>query len=151
MLDAIRTFFAERIAGQSVGDPLALASAALMFEVIRADAGIADPERARLRTLLRQEYDLSTEDLQALEALAEKELDAGEDQRARFAALVKAHWDLPRRIELVEKMWVLAWADGRVDGLEAKAIRQICELLEVPEAECVAARKRAEGRPRVPH
>lgn len=149
MLDAIKTFFQERICGAGGPEPLALASAALMFEVMRADKSVESAERARLRVLLRREYDLSTEDLQKLEALAEKEI--GDGQLHQFTALVKEEWDLPKRIELVEKMWAIAWADGNVDGLEAKAIREVCDLLEVPEADFVAARKRAESRPRVPH
>lgn len=149
MLDAVKTFFQERIAGGGGPDPLALASAALMFEVMRADATVESAERARLRVLLRREYDLSTTDLQKLEALAEKEIEDG--QLGQFASLIKEQWDLPKRVELVEKMWIIAWADGNVDGLEAKAIRQVCDLLDVPEVDFAEARKRAEKRPRVPH
>ena len=149
MLDAIKTFFSERIAGQGAGhDPLALASAALMFEVMRADSTVDASERARLRVLLRREYDLTTKDLQQIEALSERELH--EDDLFQFATLVKDAWDMPRRVELVEKMWMLAWADGTVDGLEAGAIRRICEMLEVSEEDFSAARKRAGRRPRVP-
>lgn len=147
MLDAIKTFFAERISGGTSHDPLALASAALMYSVIRADDTVDASERARLRVLLRKEYELSTEDLQALEALVET---TDESQLAEFAELIKGEWDLPKRVEFVEKLWVLAWADGKVDGLEAKTIREACDLLDVPEADFSAARKRAEARPRVP-
>jgi uncharacterized tellurite resistance protein B-like protein len=149
VLDAIKSFFGERIAGQGAGqDPLALASAALMFEVMRADSTVDASERARLRVLLRREYDLSTKDLQEIEALFEREL--GEDDLFEFAALVNDAWGMPRRVELVEKLWMLAWADGTADGLEAGTIRRICAMLEVSEDDFSAARKRAARRLRVP-
>ena len=146
-LDAIRAFLSDRISGAGAHDPMVLASAALMYSVIRADDTVDASERARLRVILRKEYGLSTEDLQDLETRVES---TTEHQVAEFAERIKAQWDMSERIELIEKLWVLAWADGKVDGLEAKTIREACDLRDVPEVEFAAARKRAEARPRVP-
>ena len=70
-LDAIRAFLSGRISGARAHDPMVLASAALMYSVIRGDDTVDASERARLRVLLRKEYGLSTEDLQDLETRVE--------------------------------------------------------------------------------
>lgn len=149
MLDAIERFFRDRLQGPDAGDGLAadalpLASAALMFEVMRADQSIDDAERTRLRELLRAEFDLAAEDLDALEALAEQEVEEAVDLY-QFTRLVAEHCGVEARIALVERLWRVALADGRIDPLEEHTIRRVAGLLHVRRGDIVAAKQRARG------
>lgn len=75
VISAIERFFRERLQANDADegglavDALPLACAALMFEVVRADQSVEESERARLRELLRSEFELETADLDAVEAL----------------------------------------------------------------------------------
>jgi uncharacterized tellurite resistance protein B-like protein len=147
VLAAIRSFFAERLQapeGQSgIGaGALPLACAALMFEVIRADASIDAAERVRLRALLRAEFDLDGDDLDALEALAEQEVEDATDLY-QFTRLVTEHCGVEERIAVIDRLWQVAWADGVIDPLEEHTIRRVADLIHVRHGDFVAARQRA--------
>ena len=146
MLAAIRSFFAERLQaededGLQVG-ALPLACAALMFEVMRADASIDATERERLRSLLRAEFDLEGSDLDALEALAEQEVEEATDL-SQFTRLVTDHCGVEERIAVIDQLWKVAWADGVIDPLEEHTIRRVADLIHVRHGDFVAARQRA--------
>ncbi|MDZ7825649.1 MAG: TerB family tellurite resistance protein [Gammaproteobacteria bacterium] len=121
MLDTIRDFFRSRLetheADGSGPDSLALATAALMIEVSRADTGIDEAERIRIRTLLHEEFGLPDEDLDRLQQLAEAEVEEATDL-FQFTGLVNRHYGQPERIALVRNMWAVARADGRIDDFE---------------------------------
>ena len=146
MLDAINRFFKDRLqpresGGEMAFDTLALASAALMFEVIRADDTIQTSERDHLRTLLRSGFDIADEDLDALEGLAEQQVEDATDLY-QFTRLITEHCDADERIELIAQLWSLAWADGEIDAMEEHAIRRVAGLIHVRNRDFVAARIR---------
>lgn len=150
MLAAIERFFRERLQAPGDDDGLAadalpLACAALMFEVVRADRSIDAVERARLRTLLRAEFELEDEDLDALEALAEQEIEEAVDLY-QFTSLVAEHTGVEARIALIEQLWQIAFADGELDVLEEHTIRRVAGLLHVRHSDMIAAKQRARER-----
>lgn len=148
MLAAIERFFRDRLQareGSEAGlaaDGLPLACAALMFEVVRADRSIEDAERARLRALLRAEFELDAEDLDAVEALAEQEVEEAVDLY-QFTRLIAEHTGVEERIALVEQLWQVAFADGELDVLEEHTIRRVAGLLHVRHSDLIAAKQRA--------
>ena len=150
MLATIKGFLGERGDTPDDADPLVLACAALMYEVVRADASIDSSELGRLRVLMRRHFDLSTQELQALEARLAKDAEEGAVDAERFSDVVRNQWSEAQRLALVEQLWIIAWADGSVDGLEAQTVRRIGALLDVPDAAIGEARKRAGRAPRAP-
>ena len=56
---------------------------------------------------------------------------------------IKREFDLPRRILLIEHLWHIAYADGKLDPYEDHYVRKIAHLLYVPNTECMLARGRA--------
>lgn len=150
MLGAIERFFRERLLAPGPDDGLAvdalpLACAALMFEVVRADRTIDAAERERLRALLRAEFALEAEDLDAVEALAEQEVEEAVDLY-QFTSLVARHTGVEERIALIEQLWQIAFADGELDALEEHTIRRVAGLLHVRHSDMIAAKQRARSR-----
>jgi uncharacterized tellurite resistance protein B-like protein len=147
MLEGISRFFRDHLqAGpDDTGDrpdPLALAAAALMFEVMRADAMLDEREQARVRELLQSGFDLQGEALDALEALAVQEVEQATDLY-QFTALVNDHYGPEQRIVLIRNLWAVAWADGEVDRFEDHLIRRVAELLHVRHRDFIAAKLEA--------
>ncbi len=58
--------------------------------------------------------------------------------------LIKAHYDYPRRCELVRLMWELALADGEHHHLEEHRIRQLADLLHVSHGDFIRAKLQAQ-------
>ncbi|HSG88884.1 MAG TPA: TerB family tellurite resistance protein [Pseudomonadales bacterium] len=147
MLAGISRFFRDHLqAGpDDTGDrpdPLALATAALMFEVMRADATLDDREQAHVRELLQSRFGLQGEALDTLAALAEEEAEQATDLY-QFTALVNDHYGPEERIALIRNMWSVAWADGEIDRFEDHLIRRVAELLHVRHRDFIAAKLEA--------
>ncbi|KFC50099.1 hypothetical protein DK37_21280, partial [Halomonas sp. SUBG004] len=118
---------------------LELASAALLCEVMRADYDQSDVERAALKQMLMARYRLDEQDVSQLMALAEAEVDDAVDHY-QFVSLIKQHYDYDQRLELVNLMWELAWADGSLDPLEEHRIRRLADLLYVSHSDFIRSK-----------
>ncbi|MDI5891894.1 TerB family tellurite resistance protein [Halomonas rhizosphaerae] len=143
MIDSIQRFFSEMMADGGGTDQAAptleLATAALLFEVARADYHLDDSEVALLRELLQRRFDLEDEDLDDLMRLAREEADSAVDHY-QFVSLVKEHFDYDQRCELVRMMWSLSLADGEQHHLEEHRIRRLAELLHVGHSDFIRAK-----------
>ncbi len=152
MIDAIQRFFSEMLdAGERADAPahtLELATAALLFEVARADYHLDDSEVALLRDQLRRRFGLEASALDELVQLAREEAESAVDHY-QFVSLIKEHFDYAQRCELVRMMWSLSLADGEPHHLEEHRIRRLAELLHVSHSDFIRA-KLAGGHGRAP-
>lgn len=147
MIDAIQRFFNEMMADgggtEQAAPSLELATAALLFEVARADYHLDDSEEALLRDQLQRRFGLAEADLEALMRLAREEAESAVDHY-RFVSLVKEHFDYAQRCELVRMMWSLSLADGEQHHLEEHRIRRLAELLHVSHSDFIRAKLRVQ-------
>lgn len=149
MLRAIKHFFDAQIGSQlaAKADPdhaLRLASAALLVEVTRADHEIHGAERESVMTSLERLFGLPREEVATLLDLAEKEIEQTADLY-QFTSLVHQSFTLPQKIQVVELLWRVVFADGVMDKYEEATVRKIAELLYIPHADFIAAKHRARG------
>lgn len=119
-----------------------LASAALMFEVIRAD-GTVDPEEIALfRKIISHTMEVSSDELDDIVQLSQEETDSAVSLY-QFTSKITQHFNPKERVWLIEYMWRLAYADGDLDKYEEQRIRRIAELIHVSHANFVGAREAA--------
>ena len=150
MLDSLKRFLQERLAGRSTetaGDPaqqLHLTAAVLLVEVMRADSEVKDEERTVVRTALQGTFGLSLADTEELVRLAEAEADAA-TSLYEFTSLVDKGFSREEKKRLVELMWLVAFADAEKDPLEEHLIRRVADLLHVPHPDFIDAKIRARG------
>src|SRR5690348_18374392 len=118
MMDRLRAWLTEEHEGLSSDrDTLQLAVAALLMDAARVDGALGEPERIAVRRLLERKFGLSIE---ASRTLAE----SGERQAERSAQLfgftrtINERVPRERRVELIEMLWEVAYADGTLDPLE---------------------------------
>ena len=145
MIDAIGEFFRTRL--QVRDDPLAveeslrLAAAALLFETAMADYDLDNTEWATIHALVCSQFSLSDVDSKALLALAESQAKEATGLHG-FTSLINKHWTEQQRLTLVEQMWRVVYADGRLDDHELHLMRKIQRLLHIPQKDFVAAKLR---------
>lgn len=132
---------ASTAARSPTADDVALAAAAVMVEAATLDGSFDQDERAAILRLLQQRFSLSDADSHALLAEAEAEV-AETTELYAYTRAIKDRFDHDQRIEMVEMLWEVVYADGDVHDYEANLIRRICGLLYVEDAESGAARKR---------
>ena len=145
MIDAIREFFRDRLQVQknsdSTEDAARLAAAALLFEAAMSDYDLGEEERMTIQQLVREQFDLDGADASALTALAQQQVRESVGLHG-FTSLINQHWSEKDRLNLVEQMWRVVYADGRLDDHELHLMRKIQRLLHIPQNDFVSAKLR---------
>jgi uncharacterized tellurite resistance protein B-like protein len=118
-----------------------LAAAALLVETAVMDGDFDEAERATVATLLGERF--------GLDAAAAEELVGDAEARTsaslgvfRFTAAAKTHFSHDERVELIEMLWEVAYADGVLHDYEDNLLRRVAGLIYVTDRERGEARKR---------
>ena len=122
-------------------DDLQLASAALLVEAARMDDDCGADEYAVIERLLRERFSLSVADADTLLGAADK-ASADSVELFGFTSKIKDAFDEDERIQMVEMLWEVVYADGRLDDHEANLLRRVTGLLYVSDRDSGEARKR---------
>jgi uncharacterized tellurite resistance protein B-like protein len=153
MLNSISAFFESLLkpnAGESQTSSvnrLHLATAALLLELANVDQQMDDKEQQVLMRILETKLQLDKEPLQNLWELAHAE------QREatsifQFTSLINTEYSHAERVQLLQYMWEVAFADGRVDRYEEHLIRKVADLLYLTHGDFI--RTKLAARPATP-
>jgi uncharacterized tellurite resistance protein B-like protein len=149
VLGSLKKLFQERVAPQ-IAQPspearehgLRLAAAALLFEVVRADATVKDEERTVMRASVQSVFALAREEAEELVGLAEQ-ASRSAGSLYEFTSLVDRELAPDQKKRLVELLWLVAFADAEKDAHEEHLVRKIAGLLHVPHPDFIDAKIRA--------
>jgi uncharacterized tellurite resistance protein B-like protein len=157
MLDAIRRFVTERLAGAPEGPNAApisgsaprtsrvqLAACALLLELAHADGEFSAEEREHIERTLTRHFGLDEATGAELLRLAEAERAQSLDH-FQFTRLIAAEYDLPQKMVLAEVMWGVILADGRLSDHETHLVRKMASLMQLEPAYLAEARRAAAG------
>jgi uncharacterized tellurite resistance protein B-like protein len=145
MLSTIRRFFDNCIKpntsddGATAAHKLHLASAALLVELSAADYHRSTDEQAALRKIFETEFQLAEHEVLALEELAHQEAKTA-TSLYQFTSLINEGFGYAEKLHLLEQLWQVAYADGRIDRYEEHLIRQICDLLYLSHGDFIRAK-----------
>jgi uncharacterized tellurite resistance protein B-like protein len=130
--------------GVAAADPgaLRLAAAVMLVEVMRADLERDARERAAVVGALRRVFALGADDAARLLELAEEGARQASDLFG-FTERIDRAFDMQAKLELVELMWRVAYADGALGAEERHIVWRIADLLHVPPGALQHARLRA--------
>ena len=147
VLRVIQDFFRDRIdtgdGGAHDQHSLQLATAALLHEMLRADYDEHPEELVALERALKKTFSLSKEETRELTKLAEREAIESVSLH-QFTALINQHFSPDEKVRVVEMLWQVAFADGRIDRYEEALVRKIADLIYVPHRDFIRAKHRVE-------
>ncbi|MDH3473533.1 MAG: TerB family tellurite resistance protein [Rhodospirillales bacterium] len=126
-------------------DELQLAAAALLVEAALMDECFEAAERAKIVELLTARFGLEAAETETLLETARAQV-AQSSQLFGFTRVVNDRFSHDERIELMEMLWQVAYADGRLDDYEANLMRRLAGLIHVSDRESGRARKEALAR-----
>jgi uncharacterized tellurite resistance protein B-like protein len=124
---------------------LELAVAALMIEVARIDDAIGAAEWAAMERLLADRFELPPAEAQALVAKAEQAVRRSTQVYA-FTQQVCRRLEREARVQIIEMLCEVAYADGGLDPQEDMMLRRIAGLTGVTDRERTLARQWARKR-----
>jgi uncharacterized tellurite resistance protein B-like protein len=151
VLETIRRFFQDNVAEPTArpaadrDHALRLAAAALLFEVVRADAQVNAEERTVMRTAIQGTFGISDAEAHDLMRMAEEESRSA-SSLYQFTTLVDQGFSAEEKTRLVELLWMVSFADTVKHAEEEAIVRQIAGLLHVPHPDFIDAKRRAQAK-----
>ncbi len=146
MLDKIQAFY-NRLIQPQAEDPvqdehkLRLAATALMVEVMRVDDHKSEQEVDAIIQASMSKFGIEHQEADELLQLASAELHDSTDYH-QFTSLINRGYDLPHKLDIVEFMWQVAYADGQLDMYEEHVIRKVADLIYVPHADFIRLKEK---------
>jgi uncharacterized tellurite resistance protein B-like protein len=118
---------------------------ALLVEAAFRDDVFGAAEREAIKLLLADRFDLPAEATEELLQVSENA--AGESlELFTFVRQLLKDMDEGQRVEVIEMLWEVAYADGVLDAHEDAMIRKVAGLLYVSDFDRGAARRRVRER-----
>jgi uncharacterized tellurite resistance protein B-like protein len=143
MIDGLRHWLKNGFADPASGarDSLQVALAALLIEAADSDHHFDETERATIARLLERCFGLSHAEARALFAAGARE--AGRSVEIfHLIRTINERLSYGERVELIEMLWEVAYADGVLDQYEDTLLRRIGGLVYVSDHERGLARQR---------
>ena len=146
MLAPLKALFSELTGGEKQVDRFAendyrLAAAALLVHAATIDGKVSDAENAKLHAVLKSRFDLdnvATDELIAEATAAEHEA----VDLYQFTSLINRTLDEAGRSRLVEMLWQIIYADGKVSEFEDNLMWRTADVLGVSSRDRIDLRRR---------
>jgi uncharacterized tellurite resistance protein B-like protein len=149
MFEGFRKFLAEVSQGGKhpahfEHDDYRLAAAALLVHAAAIDGNVSDVERKKLHVVIQHRFGLDEAETDALVDEATAAEQAAIDLY-HFTSLINRSLDENGRRRIVEMMWEIVYADGRVTEFESNLIWRAADLLGISSRERIELGRRVAG------
>jgi uncharacterized tellurite resistance protein B-like protein len=116
-----------------------VATAALLLEMAHTDEEFHEMEALIIRDLLQHKFDLCEEATAELLQFAQQERESSLDL-FHFAKDINEGFTLEEKIEVMEALWRVIYADGVLDKYEDYLIRKVATLLRLSHRQMIDAK-----------
>ena len=125
-------------------DELAGLVTALMVEAALADGTVAADEAALTANVISQQFDLSAEKARQM---TNEAIEQGKERVELHSLLhrLREQSDYEERLGVLEMVWMVVLADGRLDHIEAQLMRRLAGLLFVSDVDSGLAAQKAKS------
>ena len=144
----VMAFFDKFRKGQIEDSPtsdesLRLAATALLFRAIQVDDEESEVERAAIRRIISEEFALPKDEVDSLMQLASDNAANATDLYG-WIRLINREYNDDEKLYLLEKLWQVVLADGRIDSHESTLMRRVAGLIYVSDRDSAEAKRRAQ-------
>jgi uncharacterized tellurite resistance protein B-like protein len=133
-----------RNARESGGERIAIAACVLLLEMAHADDFFSPSERGKVREILANNLNFPPDEIEGILAIAERERDDSADLW-KYTNLINENFSASEKLRLVDMIWEVAYADGKLDQYEDYLIHKLANLLHIGHQDLIAAKIRAKG------
>jgi uncharacterized tellurite resistance protein B-like protein len=145
MIDLVRRFFEK---GQGAGSAdqgtteshdVRVAVCALFLEMANIDGKFSASEQDYVISLLKREYGLSDQHVVDLMEASQKGLKDSIDLW-QFTNLINQNYSRDEKIQIIEMVWQIVYADGRLDKHEDYLVHKLAKLLRLTDKDLIDAK-----------
>ena len=156
MIDLVKKFFGKAVNGRVAEDEekathdIGVATCALFLEMSQIDGKFSASEREHIMSVLTNDYGLSDDVAAALLEAAREKLDESIDLW-RFTNLINQNYSREEKRRIIETVWRIAYADGKLEKHEDYLAHKLAHLLRLTQEELIEAKLKAkQGHPLKP-
>ena len=116
-----------------------LASLALLIEVAKSDHDISQQELEEIVTLAIKTFGINQSEQSAIINQA-KDIVSNATSLYEYTSVINENYSEQQKFQLIQAMWRVAFADGRIDRYEEHLIRKISDLIYLPHVQFIEAK-----------
>jgi uncharacterized tellurite resistance protein B-like protein len=116
-----------------------LATAVLLYEVMRADHKFEQLEQNSYRKQLKKHFSLSGTELEMLCQLSQSKADDAADYQ-QFTRVINDIYGADEKRAVLDSLWSVAYADHELSPDEDYTIRKIADLLYIPHSQFIQSK-----------
>jgi len=146
MLDLVKKFFQKdaaierkEIKEEDKGERVLVATCALLLEIANSDDEFSEIERDNIIRILKKDFHLSDEYAYKLMKLSDKERKESIDLW-QFTHLINEHYSIEEKINIIEMVWKVIYADGKLDKYEDHLAHKLSNLLRLTHKQMIDAK-----------
>lgn len=147
MVTTVKKFFKKHIKTSQAGSDevsehsLQLATAALLVEMMRADAETTEDERRMVMKTIMTRFHLTEEESSSLLQFAEEKIRKATGYY-EFTSLINKGFTYEQKVKVIENLWEIAFTDKSLDKYEEYMVRKIADLIYVEHKDFIDAKLR---------
>ena len=125
--------------GEGGPNRIMVATAAILLEVANIDEEFSIDERERILTILKSRFNLEDEYVVEL-------LELSDEQRKKtidlwhFTNIINQTYSSKEKEQIIESIWQVIYADGRLDKYEDHIVHKLSNLLHIPHSKMIQAK-----------
>jgi uncharacterized tellurite resistance protein B-like protein len=119
-----------------------VATTALLLEIAHIDGSFTEDERGRIVFILTRDYGLEASEAEAIMEAARTEV-KGSIDLWQFTRVINSHFSNGEKEKIIEMVWKVIFADGKLDRYEDYLVHTLAELLRLDHSHLIEAKLRA--------
>lgn len=145
MFDRLKAVLTSTPSGDRIGDSLGeerriqVATAVILLEVAHADEDFSESEREYILDILKNQFSLDEESVQELVQVSEEQLRRSIDIW-HFTEIINNSYDSEEKYRVIEKVWQVIYADGRLDKYEDYIVHKLARILHISHERMIEAK-----------
>ena len=149
MIDIVKKFFGKgsKVTGKKENDEhdVRVAACALLIEMGSIDGEFSEEERRGIVATMEKKFGLSGEHSKELMDSANNKLEGSTDLW-RFSNLINQNYSHDEKNGIMEMIWRVVYADGKLDKHEDYLVRKMATLLRLSHKEMIDAKLKVLGK-----
>ncbi len=148
MIDLVKGLFAKNresadgTTGKTQSHDVRVAVCAIFLEMANIDHEFSETERESMTGLLKDRYGLSDKYVSELMGASQEELEGSIDLW-KFTNLINQNYSTEEKIQVVEMVWQIVFADGKLDKHEDYLVHKLAKLLRLTHKQLIDAKLKA--------
>ncbi len=120
------------------------ACAALLIEIAFADKNFDEREKESLKESLLKSYTIDVETINEIINDAEKTVEES-TSLYEYTRIVNDEFEYPQKLNLLENLWKVAYADETLDKYEEHLLRKISDLIHISHSDYINVKLKVRG------